>query len=420
MLKGQHSLLTLPKQDEETFLLVQLPDSLPIETLLQTASFVSHKSNAQACLVTDMKSFALSRVETSNALVLVPPQSTVESLEWQHEHQPPPRKKQMTSKGVELTTTPCRLLGAGSGAHFLELKERHLDIKDLDALLSTYDPYNPEAACEGISLDHLAQELQLSKAQVKIGLKELRAFEHQSKYSLLSEEAWQDARRAILSALTECDDFGNYAQDGVNRDDMIRESRKRVTEIYPQVEDALRLVVSSMTRKEEGARCFVDFDKVRGGGQCACLTSRWTIIVDHRLSVFLTSIAQVAIFVAHELFAKPIWSHEALLKEWQARVPGVGDDYKLNAETLLQGVAIRTTNGEWQYLPAEKLAKSAVDRLRQLFDARATWTRRDLDPYLNPLTTNAVGVDEILIKHAFSSSTQVDGATITVYFRKHE
>ena len=263
MLKGQNSLLTIPKHDGETLLLVQLPDSLPIETLLQTASFVSHKANAQACLVTDTKSFALSRVETSNALVLVPPQPAIESSEQHEQHQPPPRKKQMTTKGFELTTTPCRLLGIGSGAHFLELKERHLDIKDLYGLLNTFDPYNPEASCEGISLDQLALELQLSKAQVKVGLDELRAFECQSKYSLLSEEAWQDARRAILSALTECDDFGNYAQDGIKRDDLIREGARRVTEMYPQVEDALRLNISSMTKKEDGDRCYLDVDKVR-------------------------------------------------------------------------------------------------------------------------------------------------------------
>ena len=257
MLKGQNSLLTIPKQDDDTFLLVQLPNSLPIETLLKTASLVSHKANAQACLVTDDKSFALCRVETSNALVLVPETNPAE----------PPPKKLKTTKGTELTQTPCRLLGAGSGAYFLELKERHLDLKALEGLLIHFDPYNSDAnadpTCQGASLDTLALELQVSKAQVKVGLEDLQALEYESQYSVLSEEAWQEARRAILSALTECDDFGNYAQDGVDREQMIQESMKRTTESYPQLEAVLRLVLANMTKQEEGDKIRIDFNKVR-------------------------------------------------------------------------------------------------------------------------------------------------------------
>jgi hypothetical protein len=267
MLKGQNSLLTIPKQDDDTFLLVQLPNSLPIETLLKTASLVSHKANAQACLVTDDKSFALCRVETSNALVLVPETNPAE----------PPPKKLKTTKGTELTQTPCRLLGAGSGAYFLELKERHLDLKALEGLLIDFDPYNSDAdadadanananadpTCQGASLDTLALELQVSKAQVKVGLEDLQALEYESQYSVLSEEAWQEARRAILSALTECDDFGNYAQDGVDREQMIQESMKRTTESYPQLEAVLRLVLANMTKQEEGDKIRIDFNKVR-------------------------------------------------------------------------------------------------------------------------------------------------------------
>jgi hypothetical protein len=253
MLKGQNSLMTIPIHDEENFLLVQLPDSLPIHALQKTASLVGYKPKSQACLVTDDKSFALSRVETSNALVLVP----------ECDATGPSPKKQKTLTGSELIHTPCRLLGAGSGAYFLELTERFINLKDLETLLYTFDPYDVDKKFRGVSLDQLALQLQLSKAQVKKGLRDLLALEYQEKYSLLSEEAWQEARRAILSALTECDAFANYADNGLSRHDIIHESKKRVTEKYPQLEEALRLVISSMTKKEEGGTIHIDFDQVR-------------------------------------------------------------------------------------------------------------------------------------------------------------
>jgi Sister chromatid cohesion protein Dcc1 len=395
MLKGQNSLMTIPIHDEDTFLLVQLPDSLPIEALLKTAALVGHKPKSQACLVTDDKSFALSRVETSNALILVPERDATE----------PSPKKQKTSKGTELIHTQCRLLGAGSGAYFLELKETFINLKDLEGLLNTFDPYDVDKNFQGVSLDQLALQLQLSKAQVQNGLKDLLALQYQDKYSLLSEEAWQEARRAILSALTECDAFANFAHDGLNRHDIIRESMERVTEKYPQLEEALRLVISSMTKKEEGNTIYIDFDKVRQ--RCNSFFSTQP--------VYLYPLVKVATFVAHELFSTTILSHEKLSKEWQARVPGVGDAYQLDIEKLLRGVAIRINDKEWQYLPAEKLGKSPIDRLGQLFEAREKWTKQELEPYLKPLWS---AVDDLLIKHCHSISEQVNGETITMYVKK--
>lgn len=261
--KDQHSLLTIPKKDDDTFLLVQLPDSLSVEELLirqSPASIVSHKANSQACLVTGTKSFDLSRVETSNSLVLVPPAaSSSKSAE-----QPRPKRIKLTKDGIELVQTPCRLLG-GTGAYFLELKERQLDLKALEGLLSNFDPYSNDSKFEGVSLEKLALELQVSNAQVKTGLRTLQALEYESTYSLLSEEAWQEARRAILAALTECDAFSNFAGGvGVARKAMIEESMKRISgNRYEELEAVLQLVLRIMTNGEENAETMlIDFEKV--------------------------------------------------------------------------------------------------------------------------------------------------------------
>lgn len=120
-------------------------------------------------------------------------------------------------------------------------------------------------------------------------------------------------------------------------------------------------------------------------------------------------------FVVHEVFSTPTLSHARLCKEWQARVPGVGDAYQLDIEKLLRGVAIRINDEEWQYLPAEKLSKSPIDRLEQLFLVREKWTRQELEPYIKPLWS---AVDELLIKHCHSISEQVKGETIIMYAKK--
>ena len=129
---------------------------------------------------------------------------------------------------------------------------------------------------------------------------------------------------------------------------------------------------------------------------------------------------QVAVFCAHELFAKPVWSNDDLVKEWQARVPGVGKDYHLGGDDVhafLKGVAIFQKEDEtWHYLPADKLAKSPEERLNQLFRAKDFWTNDELEPYLVPLTTK---MDRVLLKHARTTSQEeADGTSIAGFAKK--
>ena len=124
--------------------------------------------------------------------------------------------------------------------------------------------------------------------------------------------------------------------------------------------------------------------------------------------------------MAHELFARVIWSHEDLLNEMQAKLPGICDRSQLNLERLLQGVAIRNLKNEWVYLPLENLELLPVKRLSQLFDAQEKWTREELDPYLKQLLRQTTDIDEFLLKHALPIVEYLNGTSVTMYTRKYE
>jgi sister chromatid cohesion protein DCC1 len=272
-------------------------------------------------------------------------------------------------------------MGKGSGAFFLELKEKNIDIKALEDLMSTFDPYS-ENPFQGVSLSHLAHELQVSEEQARTGLRTLKAFEYCSEYSLLSEEAHQEARQAIVSTLTECDEFSNYIE-GVDFQQMANETVKRVAESYPQLEAVIRLTlrdISRQGRKDDNIE--IDFVKV-------------------------------ATFVAHQLFAKRSeWSCDDLLREWQSKVPGVGEGYQVSAD-LLKGLAIRNGN-KWRYLPADKIAKAPKERFEQLFSSKEKWTMDDMIPYLEIFGKRK---DEMLQKFAVLVTDQIGSETITSYVK---
>jgi len=392
--KGRKILLNIPRNDE-VLLLMQLPESLSPETLEKQnkLSIVSSSPGAQACLVTDTQSFALSRVETSNALVLVPsgiegnlkPPTQAESGFGANE-QPSKKAKTSGQNGKEnehdfLIRSNCHLLGGETGAYFLELQEKELNLDTLQKMLPTFNPFNCYKKFDGgISLTDLACNCQLSESQVKNGLEALQALEYHSKYSLVSEEAWQSVRQAIVAALTECEEFENCCIKNQNR--MVSETLKRMAESYPQAEAVIRLVLSKMAKTKD--------------------TEQGNILIDFR---------QVAVIIAHQLFAKALtWAEDELCKEWQAKVPGASQQISLD---MLKGVAIRisgSTGTTWEYMPSEKLAKDPKERLRQLFTLRKKWSKVDLLTYLKPLLGS--NVDEFLANSTTTISDNRDGEAI--------
>ena len=170
-------------------------------------------------------SYSLSRVETSNAYILVPPSAST------HDR---PRKKIKADQ--TLVSVPARLLQpGGSGASFLELKLKTLLLVDLSEQLKdhVFDPYDPSKSWSGRTLSSLAVDVQSSKKEVLDGLRRMHALaitgsDGTATYGLLSEEALQEAKLAIIATLTECDEFQDYAGVGTSMNHYVREVMDRV------------------------------------------------------------------------------------------------------------------------------------------------------------------------------------------------
>jgi len=242
----------------------------------------------QAALVVEskQKSFTMSRLETSNALVLVPPlkyssksaaasadASTTECNGNEHESEGPVNKKAKITQR-NLLPVPARLLKPGGrGSSFLECRSKMVRPGIMVTLLQqhVYDPYHHDATTSergtcflGRTVPSLALELQTSQGQVQEALTLLQSFRIPAMtntatsagkndapsstqrvhcYGMLSEEALQEAQNVILSTLSESDDFGDYAQ-GIDVDDFVTQAIKRFDGSYPALDHVIRYALS--------------------------------------------------------------------------------------------------------------------------------------------------------------------------------
>jgi len=246
--------------------LMQLPKGTKMEDLAAGCYFLATKCSStdthrssinettiarQTAFVFETKeqSFSISRLETSNVLVLAPPvKRTVQLSRNTRNERSASKKKRLDRNNIDgsMGTVPARLMKAGgSGASFLELRPKLLRPAHLSKILENhvFDPYthnrsnsrNYQEPRIGRTIPSLAYELLCSTGEIRKALALLKSFpmpemssfeelthNRHTCFGFLSEEALCDAQNAIISTLAESDDFSDYACGGVKVDEFIR------------------------------------------------------------------------------------------------------------------------------------------------------------------------------------------------------
>ena len=424
------SLLTIPRSDLKSAspseaLLLQLPlgwkpSDLRSARFVVAGSSTSDSSETvvaepqQAALVVESKqcSFSCYTVETSNSFILIPPSSNGDD---RNNHS---KRSKVLESGKTLTPVHARLLKmGGAGASFLELRPKPLRRTDLLAALqqdSVWDPYNDHNNNRpaGHTIEALATRLQLSQGQIRDGLKRIpsamrRPQSEEEQYVLVAEEALQECYNAIVAALTEVDEFQNYAA-GIRIPALLEEALYR------------------MSPEEQ----FVHADHVLL--HCVRQLSNDTTVVgttEEHARVRL-DVTKVAVAVARRLLQTESaeWLDEMTFCEaWQLALPGTA--YQIQPD-MLRGVAVvkemvvDATNQpderrrQLKYLPADKLPMDAQTCLDQLFQVKERWLLQELEPYLDRLTDDGTTVSELLLRFTQTETEDRDGINTKVYRKK--
>ena len=337
-----HSLLTIYRSDLDTtvpsendnLVLFQLPESIDLSDL-PGSRLVAATSTQQACWINEAKgvSYAVSRVETSNAYIMVRPTNS-------EQHFTKKLKLGMNMLQVQL------LQRGGSGASFLELKEHPLNLDTLHGLLQQHvlDPFDMTCDWKGLSIEEMATTLQVSQKQVMAGLNTLQALGLMNRYGVLSEEGLAETQTYIVATLTEVDRF--HELTNIHVEDCVRQvlARTEKEEHYTHLPDVIRYTLHTLQSSGDDTTVWLDVTKV---AQC----------------------------IAHRLFRKHgIWDTNRFLPEWQLQMPGVQHEVCLE---MLQGIAIS--------LPNEQLLYSAnlsdQERMQYIFAVKDEWSKVELTPH---------------------------------------
>ena len=92
------------------------------------------------------------------------------------------------------------------------------------------------------------------------------------------------------------------------------------------------------------------------------------------------------------------------LSVWRCSLPEMFDPPDV---TMLRGMALVDTKGvppSVSYFPKADLPEDTASRFDFLFLTRDKWTKEDIEPYLDDLTTPKLDVGAILLKYARSST----------------
>ena len=392
--KNEKRTATLPK-----LMLMELPNDLSLEQLVATKSKIMStkivNGENQARLVTERDgSYNIIKVETSNALIMVPPiekDSTKSKLNHDVRNKKRPREK-------ELVSMPARK----ADSSFMELHRVHIDKSQLNEILastSLYDPYNSnhqnayDSSSFGLTLSELSAKVCVSQKEVYEALESMEVFRSCSDYAnaryfIISEEATQDCCDAIISSLVEKEINIQHSTVGSLVDASMAMLEEQSSSHVERMHDARSMISHSLHLLRRGVFQYDDH-----------FSNESNLNLDAN---------KLARSVAHQIFhskSEP-WCQETFFSEWIRRMPEVEESFVPSLE-LLKGIAINeeildedTQKLFLKYVPEKKLPLRVSDRFEILFKLRSKWARADLEPYLSTIIEKSDNsLSEVLLLH---------------------
>lgn len=430
-----------PSTSYPSLLLLQLPEKYKVQDLKDARFVIPNTTTKQqqqsasavaASLIVEgaETSFALQRVETSNALVLVPPRqrttttttTTTTAQDVSTTNYPPSSKRRKIVDSIfdnddnnkkALQVVQARLLHKGVGAFFLEPKTVPCRLADLRAHLPVWDGLlSPTTTA--VSLVTLSNSLAKSRTELRVALRTLQAVNTgNDNFVRLTEECRLDVLDAVLATLVEA--YPHYVKEGIAVTQFISSARLRLPTVLQNDENSARVLVRYML---------------------STLTDQYVVVSekdnDDDKPLFL-QVERVGAAVASRILTRQAeWEESLLLARWQTEMPGV--DVTVST-AWLTGHAVRlavetSTNDNnkndkavvayhWKYLPAVAVVETDTSAVvwERLVHAQPEWTAQDLKPYLDAWNAYTGQAPATILKHA--AMRQVEGG-LTVYFARLE
>lgn len=425
--------------------LIELDEKL-LDSVKAGDVVIKGATQEDAVLCTSDKTFALKVVETTNTLLLLPPQGELDEDFAAIPSLPTPGRDASAIRDVGLQTQlqksaaakdyPPLTATATVGAH-LELVEIMPCLDKLPELLGR--PYNFEhdeeqqqaAAGQGVddmdtdwpasvaaagpgstalqrqqgpfTLEQLLQRVQASCAELLAELQRLQAVQFGPHWRLVDSAYLGSVLEMLLVSAME---RGWSLQEPMALQDVLEALQP---EGYKPVIIQHCLHVYGRSAAQDAS----------AGADAATASSSGSSNSDS----YVLDERQVCLHYARKLLRQQaVWLLHAFLPAWEQEVPGgcwspqeemlAGEALVLQADPL-EGIS----EARVRHLPASQLPSTPSARFAALFAAQPRWTREQLDPYLAGLKVPGQTVEILLLKYARASQRSPTDATVVFVAR---
>ncbi|CAM9239380.1 unnamed protein product [Phaeothamnion confervicola] len=337
--------------------------------------------DGEVVLVTDSQTFKMTKVETSNTVLLVPPQD--------------PEAADETNNDV-----PFQISAASTYQY-----EITRTTPSLDALTKTLNraPYRGRDAEAGVkrselySLAALEALLQFSRAELICALRRLGAISIDGNWRLLESSYAENVLDRALDMIMEQD----TPLDAIDTAAIAASLPQFEPEIVAHILQQYSVGGGGTGGGDSGSNGANATSPPRAKAAGACCALDLVKVARHR---------------AHQLFRRrrertdqELWPEDDFWSEWAASMPGV-EAPELSA---LEGVGLRE-RGEagvpvFRYLPAAGLPVEPSARMAALFALRPKWRLAELRPYLGELEAQGTKLADVLLQHTRASTDATTG-----------